>query len=59
VRDGSFDTAVDVDPTATLIMQSVLGAMRLRVLGAELNGTPLEGSHIYEFCLRALASKTL
>jgi AcrR family transcriptional regulator len=59
VRDGSFDPAVDVDPTATLIMQSVLGAMRLRVLGAELNGTPLEGSHIYEFCLRALASKTL
>ena len=58
VRDGSFDPAVDVDSTATLIMQSVLGAMRLRVLGAELNGTPLEGSHIYEFCLRALASKT-
>ena len=58
VRDESFDPAVDVDPTATLIMQSVLGAMRLRVLGAELNGTPLDGSHIYEFCLRALSPKT-
>jgi AcrR family transcriptional regulator len=55
VADGAFDPQIDVDPTATLIMQSALGAMRLRVLGAELNGTPLEGRHIYEFCLRALA----
>lgn len=55
VADGTFDPQIDVDPTATLIMQSTLGAMRLRVLGAELNGTPLEGRHIYEFCLRALA----
>jgi hypothetical protein len=28
--------------------------MRLRVLGAELNGTPLEGHQIYDFCMRAL-----
>ncbi len=54
MTEGSFDPRLDVDPTATLIMQSALGAMRLRVLGAELNDAPLEGSHIYEFCLRAL-----
>jgi AcrR family transcriptional regulator len=54
MADGSFDPRLDLDPTATLIMQSALGAMRLRVLGAELNGTPLEGHDIYEFCLRAL-----
>src|ERR1700712_249430 len=54
VAEGSFRQHVDVDPTATLIMQSALGAMRLRVLGAELNGTPLEGRHIYEFFARAL-----
>jgi hypothetical protein len=54
VADGSFSPRLDVDPTATLIMQAALGAMRLRVLGAELNGKPLEGHHIYEFCARAL-----
>jgi len=54
IADGVFDPGLDVDSTATLIMQSALGAMRLRVLGAELNGTPLEGRHIYDFCLRAL-----
>jgi AcrR family transcriptional regulator len=54
VADGTFAPDIEVDPTATLIMQSALGAMRLRVLGAELNGTPLEGRHIYDFCLRAL-----
>ena len=54
VAEGSFNPTVDVDSTATLIMQSALGAMRLRVLGTELNGAPLEGQHIYEFCARAL-----
>ena len=41
--------------TAALIMQSVLGAMRLRSLGAELNGVPIDGGHIYDFCVRGLA----
>ena len=52
--EGAFDPHLDVDATATLIMQTALGSMRLRVLGAELNDTPLTGAHIYEFCLRAL-----
>lgn len=55
VTEGVFDPELDVDPTATLIMQSALGAMRLRVLGAELNGLPIESRHIYRFCLRALS----
>lgn len=55
ITDGTFDPEIDVDPAATLIMQSAMGAMRLRVLGAELNGTPLEGKHIYDFCLRAIS----
>jgi AcrR family transcriptional regulator len=54
VADGTFDPEIDVDPTATLIMQSALGAMRLRVLGADLIGTTLVGRHIYDFCLRAI-----
>jgi hypothetical protein len=35
-------------------MQSALGAMRLRVLGAELNGVPIDADHIYEFCISGL-----
>ncbi|CRZ14716.1 TetR/AcrR family transcriptional regulator [Mycolicibacterium neworleansense] len=51
---GSFGSDVDVESTAALIMQSVLGAMRLRSLGVELNGSPIDGKHIYEFCARGL-----
>jgi AcrR family transcriptional regulator len=54
VAEGVFADDLDVDPTATLIMQSAMGAMRLRVLGAELNDAPLEARHIYDFCIRAL-----
>lgn len=35
-------------------MQTVLGTRRLRDLGADLNGVPIEGNHIYEFCLRSI-----
>ena len=45
------------DATAALIMQSALGAMRLRVLGAELNGVPIDPDHIYDFCLSGLAGR--
>lgn len=54
ISEGAFAADIDVDPTATLIMQSAMGAMRLRVLGAELNDAPLEARHIYDFCIRAL-----
>jgi AcrR family transcriptional regulator len=54
IADGSFRAGVDVDATAALIMQSALGAMRLQVLGAELNGAPVNADHIYDFCVSAL-----
>jgi AcrR family transcriptional regulator len=57
IADGSFRSGVDVDATAALIMQSALGAMRLRVLGAELNGVPIEPDHISDFCLSGLARR--
>ena len=56
IADGVFADDLDVDSAATLIMQSTMGSMRLRVLGAELNGAPLEGRHIYDFCIRALSA---
>ena len=54
IDEGAFRTGIAVDATAALIMQSALGAMRLQVLGAELNGAPIDAGHIYEFCLAAL-----
>ena len=54
IADGSFRAGLDVDATAALIMQSALGAMRLQVLGAELNGVPIDADHIYEFCVGGL-----
>jgi len=42
IADGSFRGGQDVEATAALIMQSALGAMRLQVLGAELNGVPVK-----------------
>ena len=54
IDEGVFRADVEVATTAALIMQAVLGAMRLRSLGAELNGIPIEGEHIYDFCVRGL-----
>lgn len=54
IADGDFRADLDVDPTSALIMQVVLGAMRLRALGAELNGVPIQGADIYRFCIRGL-----
>jgi AcrR family transcriptional regulator len=55
IAEGTFRSDLEVDSTAALTMQTVLGAMRLRVLGAELNGVPIDANHIYEFCTRGLA----
>ncbi|PJK20510.1 TetR/AcrR family transcriptional regulator [Mycolicibacterium goodii] len=56
MADGDFEPSVEVDPTSALILQSVLGAMRLRSLGVELNGAPIEGPHIFDFCIRSLSN---
>src|SRR5215218_1375075 len=55
ITEGSFRAGIDLDATAALIMQTALGAMRLQLLGAELSGVPVEGSHIYDFCIAALS----
>jgi AcrR family transcriptional regulator len=54
IADGSFRTRLDVAATGALIMQSALGTMRLQVLGAELNGVPVNADHIYDFCVSGL-----
>jgi AcrR family transcriptional regulator len=56
IAEGTFRSDLNVEATAALTMQTVLGAMRLRVLGAELNGVPIDANHIYEFCTKGLSS---
>ena len=54
IHAGTFRSDIEVHPTAALIMQSMLGAMRLRALSDELGGAPVDGEHIYQFCVRGL-----
>lgn len=54
VAEGAFRTDLDVDTDAAILMQTILGALRLRELGAELNGVPIDGARIYTLCLRGL-----
>lgn len=51
---GEFRADLDVDATAAIVMQTALGALRLRSLGAELFARPVGGTLIHEFCLRGL-----
>jgi AcrR family transcriptional regulator len=57
INEGTFRNGQDVAATAALIMQSALGAMRLQVLGAELNGVPIDAHHIYDFCIGGLLDR--
>ncbi|OBI77666.1 TetR/AcrR family transcriptional regulator [Mycobacterium sp. E740] len=56
IAEGVFRADINVDARAALIMQSALGAIRLQVLGAELNGVPIEADDIYDYCLSGLVS---
>ncbi|MGE2734336.1 TetR/AcrR family transcriptional regulator [Mycolicibacterium vaccae] len=54
IDEGAFRADLDVDTDAAILMQTVLGALRIRELGAELNGVPIDGTHIWNLCLRGL-----
>jgi AcrR family transcriptional regulator len=54
IAEKTFRADLAVETTAALIMQAVLGAMRLRSLGVQLNGVPIDAGHIYDFCVRGL-----
>lgn len=54
IEEGSLRPDLEVETAAALIMQTALGAVRLRGLGAELSGVPIDGEHIFEFCVHGL-----
>jgi uncharacterized protein (TIGR00369 family) len=56
VTEGIFRPNLDVGPAAAIVMQTILGALRLHWLGAELTGAPIDAAHLYDFCVRALGA---
>ncbi|WP_422747749.1 TetR/AcrR family transcriptional regulator [Mycobacterium sp. WMMD1722] len=58
IDEQAFRADIDPQTCAALIMQTALGAARLRVLGAELTGHPVEAEHIFTFCVRSLEQPT-
>jgi uncharacterized protein (TIGR00369 family) len=56
IAEGVFQPALDVGATAAIIMQTVVGALRLHWLGAELTGAPIDAAQLYDFCIRALGA---
>jgi uncharacterized protein (TIGR00369 family) len=56
ITEGVFRPSLDVGPAAAIVMQTVLGAMRLHWLGAELTGVPINSNDLYDFCVRALGA---
>jgi AcrR family transcriptional regulator len=55
VEAGEFRGDIDVEATAAIVMQTGLGAMRLRTLSAEVTGSQVGSAEIHEFCIRGLA----
>lgn len=55
IAEGAFRDDLDVDTDAAILMQTVLGTLRLRDLGTELNGAPIEADHVHAFCVRGLS----
>lgn len=54
IQANVFRPDIDVDETAAVVMHTVLGAMRLSILGAELSGKPVPADRLFEFCMRGL-----
>lgn len=56
ITEGVFRPGLDVGAAAAIVMQTLLGALRLHWLGAELTGTPVDAAQLYDFCIRALGA---
>src|SRR5271169_1038332 len=56
ITEGIFRPNLDVGSAAAIVMQTILGALRLHWLGAELTGAPIDAAHLYDFCIRALGT---
>jgi uncharacterized protein (TIGR00369 family) len=58
IGEGAFRPGLDMGAAAAIVMQTVLGALRLHWLGAELTGNPIDAGQLYDFCIQALGAQT-
>lgn len=58
IAEGVFRARLDVGATAAIVMQTVIGALRLHWLGAELAGSEVDAGQLYDFCIHALGPNT-
>jgi uncharacterized protein (TIGR00369 family) len=56
VTEGVFRPRLDVGSAAAIVMQTLLGALRLHWLGAELTGAPVDATQLCDFSVRALGA---
>lgn len=56
VTEGVFRPRLDVGTAAAIVMQTLLGALRLHWLGAELTGVPVDAAQLCDFCVHALGA---
>ncbi len=56
VTEGVFRLDLDVGTAAAIVMQTLLGSLRLHWLGVELTGTPIDSTKLRDFCVRALGA---
>ncbi|WP_343603132.1 hotdog fold thioesterase [Mycobacterium sp.] len=56
IIEGVFRPGLDAGTAAAIVMQTVLGALRLHWLGAELTGAPIDAGQLHDFCVRALGA---
>ena len=54
IAEQMFRADLDVEVMAAIVMQTILSALRLHSLGAELTGTPVDSGRVYEFCMRGI-----
>jgi AcrR family transcriptional regulator len=57
VRTGAFRKDIPLDQLAVMLAQTLLAMMHTNVLGTQLVGTRMEMSHIWRFCLAAVAAR--
>jgi AcrR family transcriptional regulator len=54
IAERTLRADLDVDVIAAIIMQTMISAIRLHALGADLTGTPVGGGHLYEFFMQGI-----
>jgi AcrR family transcriptional regulator len=58
IAEKAFRADLDAEAAAAIIMQTMMNALRLYGLGADLTGTPITGADLYEFFVRGIGRDT-